>query len=210
MAAHIYKVTNLIDGKVYIGQHNGTVKNYFAGGTYIKRSIKKHGKENFKREIIIEGDFTIEELNKLEIKSIYECQSYHHDYPDKGYNLTIGGEGVSRRVVSKETKDKQSNSMKKVWSDNAYRKRLSNIQKGQKSWNKGKKIYNESFTQKMSGENNPMYGITPTNAKIVLDLKTGIYYNSIKEACFVANYSRDCLSKMLRGKIRNKTSFIQI
>lgn len=93
MKPHIYKVTNLIDGKIYIGQHIGTVKNYFAGGTYINRAIKKHGKDNFKREIIIEGDFTREELDELEIKYIYEFCSYFHDHPNKGYNLTTGGAG---------------------------------------------------------------------------------------------------------------------
>ncbi len=210
MKPHIYKVTNLINNMIYIGQHNGSSKYYFAGGTYINRAIKKHGKENFKREIIIEGDFSIEELNELEIKYIYEYQSFHHDFPEKGYNLTTGGEGVKRRVASKKAKEKQSNSMKKVWSNDNYRQRLSNISKGQKSWNKGKKIYNKSFTQKMSGENNPMFGITPVNAKIVINLETGICYDSVSEACSTTNYGRSYFGRMLSGNRKNKTSFIQI
>ncbi len=210
MKPHIYKVTNMINGKVYVGQHNGVKKHYFASGTLIKRAIQKYGKENFKREIIVEGDFTIEELNKLEIKYIKEYKSYYHNYPDIGYNLTIGGEGVPGREMSDESRKKQSLSMKKIWSDDSYRKRLSNIAKGQKSWNKGKKIHNESFTKKMSGENNPMYGVTPKNAKVVLNLETGIYYESVNEACSTTNYGRSYFGRMLSGNRINKTSFIHI
>lgn len=210
MKPHIYKVTNLINGKVYVGQHNGAKRYYFASGTLINRAIKKYGKENFDREIIVEGDFNADELNNLEIKYIKKFKSYYHDYPDNGYNLTTGGEGNSGWVVSDETKDKLRASMKKVWSDDSYKQRLSEASRGQVSWNKGKKIYNESFTQKMSGENNPMYGVTPKNAKIVINLETGIFYDSVSEACSTTNYGRSYFGRMLSGNRINKTPFIQV
>lgn len=105
MIAHIYRITNLVNGKMYVGQHDGSNKNYFAGGKLIKKAIKKYGKENFKREILVEGLFSKEELNELEIKHIKEQCVYFHEYPERGYNLTKGGAGQRELKHTKKTKE---------------------------------------------------------------------------------------------------------
>ena len=46
-------------------------------------------------------------------------------------------------------------------------------------------------------------------ACILLDLKTGIYYDSIKEASRYSSYSSNHITNMLNGKRTNKTSFIK-
>lgn len=52
---YIYRTTNLINGKTYIGQHETSDMlndSYIGSGKLIKRAIKKYGKENFKNEIL--------------------------------------------------------------------------------------------------------------------------------------------------------------
>lgn len=106
--AYIYCVTNLINGKVYVGQHDGSKSHYYASGTLIQQAIKKYGKGNFKRDIIIKGYFSQQELDALETKYIAEYRSHAHQYPDRGYNLTSGGQGRKDYIASLETKQKLS------------------------------------------------------------------------------------------------------
>ena len=50
---YIYKITNLVTGDIYVGQH--TTSNlddgYLGSGTIIRYAIKKYGADNFKKEI---------------------------------------------------------------------------------------------------------------------------------------------------------------
>lgn len=101
---YIYKITNILTGQSYIGQHDGHDKNYYASGYYIRNAIKKYGKENFRREIIIEGDFSKEQLDELEIFYIEKYKTFIGKYPTLGYNLTLGGNGTRGAKVSEETK----------------------------------------------------------------------------------------------------------
>ena len=46
----VYKTTNLINGKIYVGKYEGNRENYLGSGYILKKAIKKYGRENFKRE----------------------------------------------------------------------------------------------------------------------------------------------------------------
>lgn len=86
----IYKTTNLINGKIYIGAHSTDNINdsYLGSGFLLHRAIKKYGRENFQREIIHFCENS-EELYQLEGKIVNEEFIARDDV----YNVTLGGGG---------------------------------------------------------------------------------------------------------------------
>jgi len=99
----IYKTTNKVNGKIYIGQTNGKRKNYIGSGKILKQAIKKYGKFNFKNEILTSGNFTINECNILER---YYIKLYNSTNPNIGYNIDLGGLGREGTSMTQETKNK--------------------------------------------------------------------------------------------------------
>lgn len=104
----IYKITNDINNKVYIGQTIQTLQRRFnchccyeksGRGDYmhIKRAIHKYGKEHFNISLIEECP--VESLNSREIYWIEKYDSYKN-----GYNSTIGGQDSSAFVKHIEDK----------------------------------------------------------------------------------------------------------
>lgn len=94
---YIYKITNNINGNVYIGQTTGTIEKRFnehkrdaiKGCQYaLHRAMRKYGIDNFSIEEIEEC--LAEELNDREIYWISFYDSYY-----QGYNMTIGGSAFS-------------------------------------------------------------------------------------------------------------------
>jgi group I intron endonuclease len=108
----IYKATNTINGKVYIGfdsnwpnrkrihKSNSSKKDY-----HFYRAIRKHGWDNFQWEIIYQSK------DKLHCKDVMEPYFIKlFDTFTVGYNKTMGGEGVFglQRIQSPEEKQKRS------------------------------------------------------------------------------------------------------
>lgn len=87
MSIGIYKIENLVNGKVYIGQSVHIEKRWqehcqASANSYIAKAIRKYGKENFSFEILQETS-NIAELNSLETHYIYQ---YNSLIPN-GYNI---------------------------------------------------------------------------------------------------------------------------
>lgn len=84
----VYKTTNLISGKVYIGYHFTSDPNdsYLGSGKLLKRAIRKHGKEHFSKEVIACFDTAEAALAK-------EAELVNEEFvtDPMTYNTTIGG-----------------------------------------------------------------------------------------------------------------------
>jgi group I intron endonuclease len=117
---YIYCITNLINDKTYFGQHTLTEGRTFETDTYrgsgvlLNKAYKKYGKENFKRECVLIGDFTKEEINRFE-RCIIACQRI---CGKAEYNLADGGDGgdtskfIDYTKVSETIKEKYENDEK--------------------------------------------------------------------------------------------------
>jgi group I intron endonuclease len=127
----IYKIVNIIDGKVYYGSsenlarrwrdHKSCLKRNVHHSKYLQNAWNKYGEENFKFEIVcLEEDKT--KLLVLEQKFIDEVDSTN---PENGYNISkIAGSAFKNMHHTEETKRIQSekNSGDRHW---AYGKHLS-------------------------------------------------------------------------------------
>jgi hypothetical protein len=96
----IYKITNIQNGKIYIGQTSKTIKERlrmhiqsaltFGLNTHFSRAIRIYGSESFIIEPILENVGTKNEANE---KEIYYIKLYNSTNQKIGYNSTPGGEG---------------------------------------------------------------------------------------------------------------------
>ena len=120
----IYKITNLLNGKMYIGQH--TTSNiddgYMGSGIHIGRAIKKYGKENFRKEWLMFCEDE-EELNYME--RVYVDQSWV-DRSDT-YNLNLGGD---YQHMSEQTRKKISEICKGKPHSEEHKRKISESCKG--------------------------------------------------------------------------------
>ena len=86
----IYKITNQINGKIYIGSHKtkNLNDNYMGSGKYLKRAQQKYGNENFTKEILFV-------FNNPEEMYAKEAEIVNEDFlaTENTYNLKIGGFG---------------------------------------------------------------------------------------------------------------------
>ena len=197
----IYKITSPT-GRVYIGQtinfkkrlsqyKNIECKNQ----KFLYNSLIKHGFENHSIEILEETK--TDKLNELEIYYILLYKSNFSKNPEnRGLNLSDGGNDIRYinvgRKQSQSTIDKRIKALTGKKRTNEVKLKLSQLAKGRKVTN--------STKLKISKNNK--------SSRKVINLITLKIYNNIREASETIGCSDTFLSKMLRGKYKNKTDLI--
>lgn len=118
---YIYKITNLINDKIYIGVHktDNLDDGYMGSGKILKRSILKHGIENFEKEIL---QFFPTYMEALEEERIIVNMDFINS--ENTYNLREGGFGRCR--FSDDALQFLSESSKKRWENAEYREMMCN------------------------------------------------------------------------------------
>lgn len=171
----IYKTTNLLSGKYYIGMHStdDLEDGYLGSGKRLRYSINKHGAENHVREILEFVD-SKEKLKKRE----REIVDLNEIAKKECMNLMVGGKGgfisdeqQRRRSIAaaraKAEKLKNDDEFRRAHSEKAYK----NLKKymdsgvhnyktfeGRKHTEETKKLMSESMKGLWEGEKNSQYG----------------------------------------------------
>lgn len=93
----VYKTTNLINGKIYIGTHATDDPNdsYLGSGTYLNRATQKYGTDQFRKEVLAIFD-NPEDMFNLERELVNE----EYLKTTNTYNLRLGGDGGFDYILS--------------------------------------------------------------------------------------------------------------
>jgi group I intron endonuclease len=202
----IYKITSP-SGKIYIGQSTNIKKRFdkyrridlaVKGQRKLYNSLLKYGFENHICEILEECLF--EDLNKKE----RHYQDLYNVIGKNGLNCLLTKTNEKKRIMSKESIDKQRVKMlgKKCNLGNKHSKEtkdiISKIHKGNK-YNLGRKQSKEVIN------NRKIF-----NSKPILDLNTGVFYNSPLEYSKINDINYNTFTCKLSGRIKNNTSLIYV
>lgn len=91
MYGYVYKTTNNINNKIYIGQKKSDkfIPSYKGSGKLLRKAIEKYGKESFNVEIVCWAT----SKKELDDQERYWIKKLNSRNSDVGYNLAEGGEG---------------------------------------------------------------------------------------------------------------------
>lgn len=195
----VYMHTNKINNKVYIGQtcQNPPERRWgvsgwgYKGNKLFWRAIQKYGFDNFEHIIFANG-LTKQEANKMEMLLI---RFYETRDPNKGYNLTDGGEGNVGYHPSPETLEKM-----RIASTNPSeetRRKMSEAKKGKPGNRKGVKFSDEEKIKMREQHKDAQKCVVQLN-------KDGTYvaeYESIREASRCTNIPRKGISRCCNHKL---------
>lgn len=205
---YIYKITNLVNGKLYIGQTITSIKTRFSKHCgnekqLISYAIHKYGVENFRVEEIDRAE-TREELDE---KERYWIKHYSSQVPN-GYNLESGGN--ANKEISEETRQKLREAHqgeKAPWYGKHLteetRAKLSASHMGKCKYWQGKKRSPETIEKISANRKGKTVGASHVQSVKIRCVDTDIVYDSIGEAGRLSGVSRTGIINALKGRSKS-------
>ena len=186
----IYKITNKVNGKCYIGQTVQGFDKRYAGelakytcSKHLKSSIQKYGIDNFDICKIFDIAFSREELDIKEKSWISIYKATNREY---GYNSTIGGEGVCGFHHTEETKQK----LRKIFTGKFV---------GEKHHMYGKHHTEETKRKMVENRDYKTHGEHP-NAQKIICITTGEIFGCVRDAQNYYHIHESNIVKCCKGK----------
>lgn len=143
---YVYKITNNVNGKFYVGVHYGTISDsYMGSGKIIKQAIKKHGIHSFDKQILAVFEDGVSAFvyetkyiqdNNLHVSEECYNLSPNHNRPGNA----VGGftyEVLYGEDKAQHLKQMRSEQMKGRVASEETRQKQSRAKQGQEPWNKG-------------------------------------------------------------------------
>jgi group I intron endonuclease len=151
--AYVYLITNIINNKKYIGSSRKIQvdENYYGSGKVLKNALKKHGKENFTRKILWEGEgdarvmetYYLTKFNAANNSMFYNMtndargNNLHKEETKKTVSEKLTGRKFSKEICEKISKAKKGSTTSKKGKSDGPKPKVSEAHKGRISPNKG-------------------------------------------------------------------------
>ena len=198
----IYKITNTLNNKIYIGAHSTEDINdsYMGSGIAIKKAQKKYGIEHFTKEILHVFD-TREEMYEKE-REIVDLEFINR--PDT-YNAGIGGKGAPMALIgwSDEQRKLISENTSKAMQTPEMRERMSKAHTGKRQSEESNRKRSETIKAMYKGSAFDRTGSTLTEAhkaKISRAVSVDdVIYSSGTEAANALGLSRSVFDYRLKS-----------
>lgn len=196
----VYLITNLLNGKQYIGQtiscYKARWQNHCKKGNALHSAIKKYGRKSFRVQVL-DTAYTLDELNAKELFWVNEMNCY----APKGYNIAIPG---NNRRVAESTKKLMSEKCSGVNNHNygkkASQETLARLSASLKGKNLGRKL------PPISEETRRKKSQSSKKCKVIC-LNNGVTYESITVAAKTLECNLDAICKVLSGKYKHTRGF---
>lgn len=184
----IYRIKNLINGKLYIGQ---TAKLYLSErwdghkfkarngeSSYLYNSMRKYGEENFEFKVLIHN-IPVEKLDFYEMLWISKLNTKNPN----GYNMTFGGEGTRGLIPWNKGKPRSQETIEKIKAHYTPEVR-------------------EEFRKRNSGENHPNYGRKFPKTQEYIDA----FYKGENNSFYGKHHTEETIQKQSKAKQHLKKS----